>query len=224
MAMKKASKKVSKKAEPKTKSSIREVIIPEPNIQTLVFKIQGTAPLVQHKFSKKAREAIMATHREGSTGRSKRKREARDFEKDYREAMHISEDGWNGIPAASFRSAMIDACRLVGFKMTHAKLAIFVKQDGLDIDEGTPLIRILTGKPEQHVGHVRNETGVVDIRSRPMWRKWSARLVIDYDADVFQAQDIANLLARAGAQVGVGEGRPNSKKSHGMGWGTFEIV
>ena len=166
----------------------------------------------------------MATHREGSTGRSKRKREARDFEKDYREAMHISEDGWNGIPAASFRSAMIDACRLVGFKMTHAKLAIFVKQDGLDIDEGTPLIRILTGKPEQHVGHVRNETGVVDIRSRPMWRKWSARLVIDYDADVFQAQDIANLLARAGAQVGVGEGRPNSKKSHGMGWGTFEIV
>jgi len=200
-----------------------EIQIKEPNIGKLVFKIRGTAPFVQNKFSKKARDQIMAKHREGSTGRSKKQHEPRDFDRDYQEAMHLAEEGWNGIPAPAFRSAMIDACRLVGFKMTHAKLAIFIRADGIDIDDGTPLVRITKGKPEQHTGHVRNETGVVDMRVRPMWRKWEAKLSVDYDADVFSAEDITNLLARAGAQVGVGEGRPNSKKSHGMGWGTFEL-
>jgi hypothetical protein len=46
---------------------------------------------------------------------------------------------------------------------------------------------------------------------------------VRFDADQFTLRDIANLLLRAGMQVGVGEGRPDSKKSCGMGWGTFEI-
>ena len=32
-----------------------------------------------------------------------------------------------------------------------------------------------------------------------------------------------NLIARAGMQVGICEGRPDSSNSTGMGWGTFEI-
>ena len=36
--------------------------------------------------------------------------------------------------------------------------------------------------------------------------------------------EVRNLLVRAGVQVGIGEGRPYSKKSYGMGWGTFEVV
>jgi len=32
------------------------------------------------------------------------------------------------------------------------------------------------------------------------------------------------LLARVGMQVGIGEGRPDSKNSAGMGWGLFEVV
>jgi hypothetical protein len=40
---------------------------------------------------------------------------------------------------------------------------------------------------------------------------------------MFSLDDISNLLMRVGLQVGLGEGRPDSKKSAGMGWGTFEI-
>jgi hypothetical protein len=36
--------------------------------------------------------------------------------------------------------------------------------------------------------------------------------------------DIANLIARVGLQVGIGEGRPDSKQSAGLGFGLFEIV
>jgi len=33
-----------------------------------------------------------------------------------------------------------------------------------------------------------------------------------------------NLLHRAGLQVGIMEGRPDSKDSCGCGWGTFKIA
>jgi hypothetical protein len=57
-----------------------------------------------------------------------------------------------------------------------------------------------------------------------MWEPgWEATVRIRFDADLFTITDVANLLRRAGLQVGVGEGRPDSKKSAGMGWGIFDI-
>lgn len=201
-----------------------EVVIKAPDLQTAEFVIIGSAPYVQHKFSEKARRQMMDTQKQGTQSRSRKKREPRDFDADYKGAMHLAREGWNGIPAPAFRSAMIDACRLVGFKMTHAKLSVFVEPDGFDADDGTPLVKITKGKPEKHEGAVRNETGVADIRVRPLWREgWQAKLRITFDGDQFSLSDVSNLLLRAGMQVGVGEGRPNSKKSHGMGWGTFTI-
>ena len=48
-------------------------------------------------------------------------------------------------------------------------------------------------------------------------------LRMKYDAGQFTSTDIANLLVRAGAQVGIGEGRPDSKFSAGLGFGTFTL-
>ncbi len=71
----------------------------------------------------------------------------------------------------------------------------------------------------------RNANGGVDLRARPMWPEgWRANVTFRWDADQFSATDVANLLARAGIQVGVGEGRPDSKMSAGVGWGQFEIA
>lgn len=192
------------------------------NKMTMKFRIVGTAPYVQHAFSAKARQKIRETQEAGSVARGKKHREPKDFEKIYEEAKHLSEQGWCGIPAPAFRAAMISACRLVGFQMTKAKLSLFVMADGLDKVDGTPLVKI-HGKCEPHEMYARNETGVVDIRNRPMWREWYADVVIRWDGDQFSAQDVMNLLDRAGQQVGIGEGRPDSKKSAGCGWGTFEI-
>ena len=127
------------------------------------------------------------------------------------------------MPAAAFRAAMVSACRLCGFKMTLSKLSVFVEPDGIDRDEGVPLVRI-HGEPRPLEMPVRNEGGVCDIRVRPMFDKWGASVRIRFDADVFSGEDIANLLMRAGMQVGIGEGRPDSRKSTGMGWGIFDIA
>ena len=207
-----------------TKAAVTQSVTIKPaNIQTAEFNIKGTAPYVQARFSGKAMQAMMSKMAAGSTATKSRAKPARDFDDDYRQAMHISTEGWYGIPAGAFRQAMISACRLVGFKMTLAKLSIFVHADGFDKIDGIPLIR-LEGTPERADMAVRNATGVADIRVRPMWREWSAKVRVKYDADQFTLQDVTNLMQRVGMQVGIGEGRPDSRESAGLGWGTFELV
>ena len=207
-----------------TKAAVTQSVTIKPaNIQTAEFNIKGTAPYVQARFSGKAMQAMMSKMAAGSTATKSRAKPARDFDDDYRQAMHISTEGWYGIPAGAFRQAMISACRLVGFKMTLAKLSVFVHADGFDKIDGIPLIR-LEGTPERTDMAVRNATGVADIRVRPMWREWSAKVRVKYDADQFTLQDVTNLMQRVGMQVGIGEGRPDSRESAGLGWGTFELV
>lgn len=209
----------------KTATPSQTVEIKPPNLQTIAVEIEGTAPYVQNKFSDKAREKMRLAQEGGSTSKGKKNREAKDFNAAFESAQHKSSEGWVGIPAPAFRNAMISACRIVGFQMTRAKLAVFCEADGFDAGDGTPLVKITKGNPKYHESYVRNETGVVDIRPRPMWREgWRAKVRVTYDADMFKQQDVVNLLARAGYQVGVGEGRPDSKKSAGMGWGTFRIL
>ena len=198
------------------------VAIKAPNFREAQFRITGTAPFVQNKFSQKARDQIIGTQKAGSVASGKKVREPKDFDAVYEGAMHRSREGWCGIPAGAFRNAMISACRTVGYKMTHAKLAAFVLADGFDVDDGTPLIKI-DGTPKRHTTYARNDNGSVDIRVRPMWEEWAAIVRIRFDADMFSHTDLANLMMRVGMQVGIGEGRPDSKNSAGMGWGTFSI-
>lgn len=198
------------------------VTITAPKIVTASFNIAGTAPLVQARFSAKAKQMLMRKMADPTSAKGKKVRDARDFDRDCREAMHVTTEGRQGIPAAAFRNAMISACRLIGFKMTLAKLSVFVEADGFDAVDGVPLVHF-DGEWERLDMHTRNATGVVDVRVRPMWRQWSANVRVKFDADQFNLADVSNLLLRAGTQVGIGEGRPDSKSSAGIGFGTFEI-
>lgn len=200
-----------------------QIIISPPNFKIATFKLIGTAPYMQARFSAKAMQAMKEKMEAGSTAAKGKKRSARDFEDDFKQAQHIAEEGWNGIPASAFRNACIDVCRMVGFKMTHAKMSIFIVAEGRDKVDGTPLIKIHGAKPERTEMPVRNATGVMDIRARPMWREWSAIITVKYDEDQFKLADVTNLLARAGIQVGVGEGRPFSRESNGIDYGTWKI-
>jgi ribosomal protein S17 len=69
----------------------------------------------------------------------------------------------------------------------------------------------------------RVETGQPYVTVRAAYHDWSAKVKIRWDADQFTVEDVSNLLARVGQQVGIGEGRPDSKNSAGMGWGTFDV-
>lgn len=199
-----------------------------PNLTIAHYGVIGTSIYAQNAFSKKGREQMKAEQELGSEAKKKRgkkKHEPKDFMACYRGAQHMSSAGWNGIPCAAFRNAMISACRLINFKMTQAKLVVWLKSDGIDVVDGSPLVRIIKGKPRYAEHHVRLETGVIDIRARALWDPgWTALVRVEFDNDMFQPQDVLNLMVRAGKQIGIGEGRNDSKKSNGMGWGFFDVV
>lgn len=204
-----------------------QIRITRPKLKIAAIKIVGISPYCQHAFSEKQREQMEETQRQGQQARGKKKRDPKDFMAAFENAKHYAktkpgEKPWIGIPAPAFRDACIDACRLVGYKMTHAKLSIFIEADGIDKNDGTPLVRII-GEPRVHKGFVRNANGVADIRWRPFWEEWSAIVSVQWDEDQFSAGDVVNLVMRAGLQVGIGEGRPSSPNSNGLGWGRFQI-
>jgi hypothetical protein len=227
-AKKKAKKKASKKgsepeAEEEKKPKGKQVVIAPPNLQVARFTIVGTAPYVQSKFSEKAKHAMREAQRLGSVAKKGKKREPKDFEGAFEQAIHYSDDGWAGIPASGVRAAMISACRVCGFAMTRAKLSVFCLADGYDATDGTPLVKIKKGKPK-HVEHCVRIQQTTDLRVRAMWDPgWEADLTLEYDGDQFDLSDVTNLLLRVGMQVGLGEGRHDSRSSAGMGWGTFRI-
>ncbi len=198
-----------------------QLSITAPDFGVLELVIRGTAPLVIERFSKKAE--IMAKMAEGAAAKNKKERTARDYDKDAEEARYRSPQGWEGVNAAAFRAGMISACRLVGFKMTIAKLSVFIEADDFDVADGLPIVRIY-GASKVFTAHTRNATGVVDVRSRPQYRDWAVKLRVKFDRSQFKTVDVINLISRVGEQVGIGAGRPDSKASAGCGWGTFRVV
>lgn len=203
--------------------STKTVSIKPPNFETAAFHIHGIAPLVIHRFSAKTKAQMKEKMETGKPSSSKKNREAKSTDDLYEEARYRNADGWDGFHAGSIRAAMISACRLVGFKMTLAKLSVFVEADGVDaLEPQIPLIRIY-GDPVKQEDMARVETGQPYVTVRAAYHQWSAIVRIRFDADQFTVADVTNLMARVGLQVGIGEGRPDSKNSAGMGWGMFAI-
>lgn len=202
----------------------QRLVISQPNFKTAEIQLKSTAPYVYNKFSARQQSAMMAKQEAGSQAKNKLKREPKVFDDIWPETVHWTEEGWHGIPCSAFRDSMITACKTVGFKMTMAKLSIFVQADGLDRTDKQPLVRITGDKPKRFDAAVRLAMGSTDIATRGIVENWQATLRISWDADQFSPTDIFNLLHRAGLQVGVGAGRPGSRTSNGQGWGTWEIV
>lgn len=214
---------------PEKKSERVGITISAPKLQTVVFRIRGTAPYVQQNFSAKALQQMKdAQEAGGSRKKTGGKKEPKNFQQCFEDAKYRAAGepygkGW--VPATAIKAAMVDACRLCNFKMTYAKIAVYVEADAFSEQSRKPLIRITKGEPQYFEELVTLPTGTCDIRVRPLWEPgWEAVVRITFDAELFNETDVANLLMRAGRQVGIGEGRPNSSACVGLGRGVFEIV
>ncbi len=215
------------KPAPAAEASLRSriVTIKPPNFGRAEFEIKGTEVLVIHRFSAKTKEEMKKKMETGRAAGNKKIREPKDTNQTYEEARYRAKEGWDGFHAGAMRNAMISACRLVGFKMTLAKLSIFVEADGYDrLEPQIPLVRIRGCQPQKQEDLARVETGQPYVTVRAAYHGWSAKVRIRWDADQFTIEDVANLLSRVGQQVGLCEGRPDSKNSAGMGWGLFDVV
>lgn len=204
-------------------AAVERLHVSEPKFRVATFLIRGISPYCQNKFSRKAREQMRVSQELGEKKAKIKKKEPKDFDECFKQATYISTEGWYGIPATSIRAAMVNACPLSNIKMTTAKKAFSIEPDGFDAEEQLPLIKFINGSPKRHESIVRTVKGTPDIRIRPLWEPgWEALVKVKFDSDIFTKSDIHMLLKRAGIQIGIGEGRPFSRKCAGIGWGLFE--
>jgi len=200
-----------------------DVKIPAPDFKYLTYKIRGTSFYISNKFQN--RDGFIESYTKPKEKGKKRGGEVRDFDDLWPRAVHWSTEGWAGIPATCFRAAMISACRLVGFKMTLAKLSVFIESDGYDAEDGTPLIKVQKGEFRKLVSVTRNADGSPNVLARGQLDPgWEASITVRIDAGQFSVTDVTNLLMRVGMQVGIGAGRADSKTSCGIGAGFFEVL
>jgi len=161
------------------------------NFRTVTFDIVGIDPMVMNRMGKKGREGLRTVAvRSGQDDKSKRtKRAARDFDAEFRDAQHVSKEGWVGIAAMGIKNGMVTVCVIADFYKTRAKMLIFVEPDGYS-EFATPLFKITKGtpRPYEDVGRVKlGDYFTLDVARRELrgefrtaprlyfWNSWLAR-------------------------------------------------
>lgn len=192
-----------------------QVIELPPIEETLVvIKIVGISPLILNPFTEKAIEEMLNKQR----GRAAL-RQAKDVNAEVEKRIQRIEDGRIGVNILSFKKAMISATAMVPkVKSTHIKQGVFFEPDGFC---GTTAVAAIDTKcePEPLVAHVRNATGVADIRVRPIIHEWSVELKVILQTHVISLEQAINVLRLAGRGVGVGDWRPEKCGVYGR----FEV-
>lgn len=213
----------------RTKSGI--VLIP--GIATEKFKtlLIGETTLMCHKFAEKLRKQILDKHMgEASAGR-----ERKDPEANFEAARYRLADGSDGIPAGGIKACFVKGfIKASGVPMTKAKGAIRVVAD----DPVSNLVRIIGPKPRDLAegerwptiendgagGIVRNQSGVVDIRHRPVYWPWALAVEVEYLPSIASMAQVLQAIATAGFIEGLCEWRPGSKESLSGSFGTFRLA
>lgn len=195
----------------KTKSVSVEVV--EFSIRQVTIPIIGISPLIIHAWSEKSKKMIS----DKQAGKAKNKKhEIRDPEADFEAAKHISEDGWEGVPAAAIKAAMIRGAKMVGMVMKDTQVAFFVNADC----EKTQLVR-LHGESRMRTDMVRVGMGAADIRYRPEYPEWYIELNVDFNEGLISIDQLHQIVKAAGYGNGLGEMRPEKGK---FNYGRFKLA
>jgi hypothetical protein len=183
--------------------------------ETAQIDIKGTAPLIVHRWSEKAKE-MMLNAQQGK----KTPKQSKDPQADFESSMYRFANGDHGFPVMGFKAATVKGGgRLFGksVKMTELRQLFTFLSDG-DCIDGTQLVRI-SGEPVMREDMVRVGMGTADIRYRAEYRDWSATLRIEFVPSVIDLESVVALVD-AGGTNGVGEWRPEKSGSYG----TYEVV
>lgn len=183
--------------------------------ETAHIEVVGTAPLIVHNWSEKARKEML----DKQMGK-KVVKQRKDPQADYEASMYRFEDGRHGFPIMGFKAATVKGGgRIFGkaVKMTELRQNFTFIADGIDA-AGMQLVTIKSDEPVMREDMVRVGMGTADIRYRAEYRNWSALLKIQFVPDLIDLQSVVALVD-AGGTCGVGEWRPEKNGS----FGTYEV-
>jgi hypothetical protein len=187
-----------------------KITLPPLRISRIKIAVRGISPLITHAWSEKAKKHI----RDKQGMRAKTAKEPKDPVADFEAAKYKARvDGKeiDVIPSLAFKNAIVSAARFSdGVKMTVLRGALFIERDVLPLEYKECVMR---------EDMVRVGMGTADLRYRPEYRDWRVVLPIQFNSDVISAEQIANLVTRAGFGVGVFEWRPEKDGQ----FGRFEV-
>ena len=180
-------------------------------ISIITFWIRGVSPLIQNAWDEKALEMIRMTAME----RKKRKKPARDPDKEAESKSHRTADKEYGIPLLALKASMIGAAhKNLGIEKTMVRKAFFIPDP-----DGTGILPMECNEPIVREDIVRVGMGQTDLRYRPEFRNWRVSVTAHIDTEILEKNDVINLVNRAGFGVGIGEWRPEK----GGDFGRYEI-
>ena len=222
-AKKSSSKKPATAPSADAGGAMYKLSIPKPRDEILKVKIRGITPLIVHAWNTKSLQQLV--DKSSLSSEEIKMMQTPDWK--FENSKYVSTDGWEGVHAAGFKQALIEALPAAGiakekFPQTLGKISIFIVADGEGKTFHEPLVRI-TGKPEKFENFCRVSNGTVYPNCRAMYRDWSATLTVRYNGIVLNRQMVLNLITFAGYYVGICEHRPSSPESKTGDKGLWEV-
>ena len=200
----------------------------DPNLKsfaTLTLKIEGTSPLLMHRFDEKSKK-MMRDKQQGKASASAKKAPKVPME-DFLGSIHFigrrakTEKGLKnaryGMPAVCFKAAAVRAAKMGGTPMTDARAMFFV-----EAGEDGELVEIFASEPYMREDPVRVQQ-TTDLRYRACFEKWGADLIVTYNARQVTAETLVSWFISAGIGNGIGEWRPGGRNSSGP-FGRWKVV
>lgn len=177
--------------------------------ETLTVPIVGTASLIVHNWSQKAKQQML----DAQQGR-KSPKALRDPQADYEESLYYTRDGY-GFPVLAFKSATVGAARFFGKSVKMTELRQFLFMTGVPSRDGSQQLTPIQGEPKMREDMVRVGMGGTDLRFRGEFLEWRANLTVTYVKTALDKDSVLSLIDAGGMGVGVGEWRPEKRGQNG---------
>lgn len=200
------------KAEVGSEISIIEVVKGE-----MEFCILGTSPLICNRMSQKVWNELLAPKGKKNAA-EKASTVKHDPIKEFRDSPYVIEDPKAPSLLAVLPTAFKKAMGTAALDMPGAKKAQIGRLVSVDWD-----MQPVFGIPKVFMAITRSAdiNKTPDVRTRAILPEWACRLKVTFTKPILREQSIANLLAAAGFQSGVGDWR--QEKGSGS-YGSFKLV
>ena len=205
------------------------LLILKPRMTPLGLILRGDSPLVLNPYGPKLLEEMIRDQAKSASGKGKKS--AKDPVECFNGSRYRLPDGRDAVKASAIRAATISAARFCdkSVPMTLVAGVFFVnrRQQLIPIEHPEKGWYGVDVEPLHDRRFVRVNTkgagtGSLDVRHRPMYDPWQITVEVEYDATNISAEQVVNLVERAGVSIGIGNGRPELKRS--MQWGTFHVI
>lgn len=177
--------------------------------ETINVPIIGTAPLIVHRWSEKAKQQMLDAQQGKRTLKT-----VRDPQADYESSLYRTDTGY-GFPLLAFKQATVGAARFFDKSVTMKLVQQAIFMTGVPSLDRSELLTEIIGEPKMREDMVRVGMGGTDLRYRGEFLDWAATLTITYVKSTLSRDSVLSLVDAGGQFVGVGEWRPDRKGQNG---------